>query len=70
VGLKSRRERGCDGWMQPLVSPIWGAIRGNRLEALKSDRTGQYIIRINHRWRICFSWRKRNAHDVGIVDYY
>ena len=45
-----------------------GAIRGNRLEALKGDRAGQYSIRINDRWRVCFSWREGNAHDVEIVD--
>ena len=47
-----------------------GAIRGNRLEALKGDRTGQHSIRINDRWRICFSWREGNAYDVEIVDYH
>ena len=47
-----------------------GAIRGNRLEALKGGRARQHSIRINDRWRICFSWRGGNAHDVGIVDYH
>ena len=47
-----------------------GAIRGNPLEALKGDRAGQHSIRINHRWRICFTWREGNAHDVEIVDYH
>ena len=46
------------------------AIRGNCLEALKGDRVGQYSIRINDRWRICFIWREGNAHDVEIVDYH
>jgi proteic killer suppression protein len=46
-----------------------GAIRGNRLEALKGGRAGQHSIRINDRWRVCFSWREGNAHDVEIVDY-
>ncbi|MGC9947981.1 MAG: type II toxin-antitoxin system RelE/ParE family toxin [Bryobacteraceae bacterium] len=46
------------------------AIRGNRLEALKGGRAGQHSIRINDRWRICFSWREGNAHDVEIVDYH
>jgi toxin HigB-1 len=40
----------------------------NRLEALKGDRKGQYSIRINDQWRICFVWRDNNAHDVEIVD--
>lgn len=43
---------------------------GNRLEALGRDRLGQYSIRINDQWRICFVWRDDNAHDVEIVDYH
>jgi len=43
---------------------------GNRLEALKGDRRGQHSIRINDRWRICFTWLKGDAHDVKIVDYH
>jgi len=43
---------------------------GNRLEALKKDREGQYSIRINGRWRICFRWKDGNALDVEIVDYH
>jgi toxin HigB-1 len=41
---------------------------GNRLEALKGDRRGQHSIRINDQWRICFTWRDGDAHDVEIVD--
>jgi len=43
---------------------------GNRLESLHGDRKGQYSIRINDQWRICFSWRDSNAYDVEIVDYH
>jgi toxin HigB-1 len=43
---------------------------GNRLEALIADRTGQYSIRINDQWRVCFRWRDGDAYDVEIVDYY
>ncbi|MCI0514439.1 type II toxin-antitoxin system RelE/ParE family toxin [candidate division KSB1 bacterium] len=43
---------------------------GNRLEALKGDRDGQYSIRINDRWRICFRWFENDAFDVEIVDYH
>ena len=47
------------------------AIPGNHLEALKADRKGQYSIRINDRWRICFRWIEgEGAHDVEIVDYH
>jgi proteic killer suppression protein len=42
----------------------------NRLEALKGERKGQWNIRINDRWRICFEWRHGNAEDVEIVDYH
>jgi proteic killer suppression protein len=43
---------------------------GNRLEALRGDRRGQYSIRINDQWRICFRWEGGNALDVEIVDYH
>src|SRR5215472_19346373 len=43
---------------------------GNRLEALKGDRQGQYSIRINDQLRICFIWRDGDAYDVEIVDYH
>jgi len=43
---------------------------GNRLEALKGGRAGQYSIRINDQWRICFVWGNGDAHDVEIVDYH
>lgn len=43
---------------------------GNRLEALSGDRKGQYSIRINDQWRICFRWDNNAAEDVEIVDYH
>ncbi|MCY3538525.1 MAG: type II toxin-antitoxin system RelE/ParE family toxin [bacterium] len=43
---------------------------GNRLKALSGDRAGQYSIRINDQWRICFKWRDGDAFDVEIVDYH
>ena len=43
---------------------------GNRLEQLRGDRTGQYSIRVNDQWRICFRWRDGDALDVEIVDYH
>ncbi len=43
---------------------------GNRLEALRADRRGQYSIRINNRWRICFVWRDGASWKVEIVDYH
>ncbi len=43
---------------------------GNRLERLKGDREGQYSVRINDQWRICFAWRDGNAYEAEIVDYH
>jgi len=43
---------------------------GNRLEAMHGDRAGQYNIRINDQYRLCFKWAKDKARDVEIVDYH
>ena len=51
--------------LRDLLSPP-----GNRLEQLKGDRAGQYSIRINSQWRICFDWQDGKAVDVEIVDYH
>ena len=77
-GFGSRKFRGIEEqarkrlrWLDAATSLAdVGAIRGNRLEALKGDRAGEYSIRINDRWRVCFSWREGNAYDVEIVDYH
>ncbi len=45
-------------------------IRGNRFEILKGDRKGQYSIRINDQYRICFNWVHDNAEKVEIIDYH
>ena len=42
----------------------------NRLERLVGDREGQYSIRVNDQWRICFEWQEDEASDVEIVDYH
>ena len=42
----------------------------NRLEKLAGDRAGQYSLRINDQWRICFEWRDNHAYNVEIVDYH
>ena len=42
----------------------------NRLEKLTGDRSGQYSIRVNDQWRICFIWRDQDAYDVEITDYH
>ena len=43
---------------------------GNRLEKLKGDRSGQWSIRVNDQWRVCFEWREGNAYQVEITDYH
>lgn len=43
---------------------------GNRLEKLAGDRAGQYSIRINQQWRICFRWTGAGPEDVEITDYH
>ena len=42
----------------------------NRLEALRGNRVGQYSIRINSQWRVCFRWDAGNAQQVEITDYH
>lgn len=51
--------------LQDLIAPP-----GNRLEKLSGNREGQYSIRINDQWRICFHWHDNQAHEVEIVDYH
>lgn len=46
------------------------SLPGNRLEALRGDRKGQYSIRINDQWCICFVWSEGHAREVEIVDYH
>ena len=51
--------------LQDLLAPP-----GNRLEKLNGGRAGQYSIRVNDQWRICFEWVKNKARNVEIVDYH
>lgn len=51
--------------LQDLQIPL-----ANRLEKLTGDRKGQYSIRINEQWRICFEWQNGDAYNVEIVDYH
>ena len=43
---------------------------GNQLERSKGDRKGQYSVRINDQWRVCFDWQDGHAYEVEIVDYH
>jgi len=51
------------------LEDLW-SVPGNRLEKLGGDRKGQYSIRINDQWRICFVWRDGAPEQVEIVDYH
>ncbi|MFQ6018525.1 MAG: type II toxin-antitoxin system RelE/ParE family toxin [Kiloniellaceae bacterium] len=46
------------------------ALPSNRLEALRGDRQGQFSIRINRQWRVCFQWHEEGPHNVEIVEYH
>ena len=55
------------------AAPTLAALRsppGNRLEALKADRAGQFSIRVNQQWRICFVWTEAGPDRVEVVDYH
>jgi len=63
--------------LRKLAQLDWSAVLddlkvppGNALEALKDDRKGQHIIRINQQWRVCFFWTREGATEVEIVDYH
>jgi toxin HigB-1 len=65
VALRKLRQLQIARQLQDLHVPP-----GNRLEALKGDRTGQHSIRVNDQFRVCFWWTAAGAEDVEIVDYH
>lgn len=65
VALRKLRQLDAAVTLEDLSAP-----RGNRLEKLRGDRAGQYSIRVNERWRICFRWTANDADDVELVDYH
>jgi proteic killer suppression protein len=65
VALRKLRMLDAAGRVDDLRIPP-----GNRLERLKGDRAGQYSIRVNDQWRICFRWRAGDAYDVEFTDYH
>jgi proteic killer suppression protein len=65
VARRELRQLQIAGRLEDLKVPP-----GNRLEALKGDRAGQMSIRINDRYRVCFTWTPAGAEDVEIVDYH
>jgi proteic killer suppression protein len=71
AGIKRKAEMKLDQ-LEAATSLLDLDLPGNHLEALKGDRKGQYSIRINDQWRICFEWPKgrRGPINVEIVDYH
>ncbi len=65
VALRKLRQLQIAGCLEDLNVPP-----GNKLEALKGNRKGQYSIRINDQYRICFTWTKAGASNVEITDYH
>lgn len=65
VGLRKLRILDAAMTLEDLKSPP-----GNRLEKLAGARAGQWSIRVNDQWRVCFIWRDHEAHAVEIVDYH
>jgi toxin HigB-1 len=65
VALRKLRQLDAAGDLRDLNSPP-----GNRLEALRGDRQGQFSIRVNDQWRICFRWQNGDAYEVEITDYH
>ena len=77
-GDPSRKYRGLESVIERKLRMLNRAVEladllnppGNRFEALKGNRAGQYSIRVNDQYRICFRWEKRDALEVEIVDYH
>ena len=65
VALRKLRMLNRSNTLNDLMVPP-----ANRLEKSKGDRRGQYSIRINEQWRICFTWKHSDVYDVEIVDYH
>ncbi|MGO9777849.1 MAG: type II toxin-antitoxin system RelE/ParE family toxin [Terracidiphilus sp.] len=65
VALRKLRQIHSVSRVEELFEPP-----ANRLEPLQGDRAGQWSLRINRQWRICFEWRDGDAYEVQIVDYH
>jgi proteic killer suppression protein len=65
IARRKLRQLEAAGRLEDLKVPP-----GNRLETLRGKRTGQYSIRINDQWRVCFRWTESGAEEVEIVDYH
>jgi toxin HigB-1 len=69
-GIAAVAKRKLDHLQAAAAISDLGMVPGNRLETLVGDRAGQYSIRVNDQWRICFRWVQPDAHEVEIVDYH
>lgn len=69
-GIASRAERRLDQVIVAASLSDLRALPGLRLEALKGDRAGQYSVRINDQYRVCFEWVDGEAVNIEIVDYH
>lgn len=77
-GRRVRRFQGCAAQAERRLQLLDSAatlqdlssLPSNRLEALYGDREGQYSIRINQQWRLCFEWRADGPYNAEIVDYH
>ncbi len=69
-GLKEQAERRLDIFDAAESLHDLAALPWNKFEALSGSRQGQYSIRINKQWRICFKWTNNNADNVEITDYH
>lgn len=70
AGIQAQAERRLDRLDQATTLADLAGLPSNRLERLRGDRKGQYSIRINDQWRICFFWKDDGPEAVEIVDYH
>jgi proteic killer suppression protein len=69
-GIRAQAERRLDRLDQATTLADLAGLPSNRLERLRGDRNGQYSIRVNDQWRICFIWEDDGPHVVEIADYH
>ena len=69
-GFERRALSRLDQLENATVLTDLASVRGNRLEALKGNRKGQFSIRINDQFRVCFVWKSGDAYEVEIVEYH
>jgi proteic killer suppression protein len=69
-GFAAQAERRLQALDSATCLEDLAGLPSNRLEALSGERKGQYSIRINKQWRVCFEWREDGPYNVEIVDYH